>query len=103
MNCNFIVAPHITPFAFEGEANTGDSVQLNCYVSKGDAPLKISWMLNNQPIVSHTGISVVPIGTKTSLLTIASVNAEHAGIYSCKAENKAGSIVQEAELLVNGI
>lgn len=98
----WIVAPHITPFAFEGEANTGDSAQIGCYVSKGDAPLTISWSLNNHTITPHWGISIVPIGSRTSLLTIASVTADHAGVYSCKVENKAGIASNEAELLVNG-
>lgn len=96
------MAPYITPFAFEGEANTGDSVQLTCYVSKGDIPIQINWSHNNKSISPHSGVSIVPIGTKTSLITIGAVSAEHAGMYSCKSENKAGISIHEAELLVNG-
>lgn len=98
-----IVLPHITPFEFEGEANTDDSVQLTCYVSKGDTPLTISWTLNGKKISSHSGISVVPIGERTSLLIISSVQAEHAGVYTCTAANRAGQVVHNATLLVNGI
>ncbi|XP_049823740.1 Down syndrome cell adhesion molecule-like protein Dscam2 [Aethina tumida] len=96
------VLPHITPFEFEGEVNTGDSVQLNCYVSKGDLPLNITWMLNGKPIETSWGISMIPIGTKTNLLTINSVQPEHAGVYNCVASNKGGTSTQQAELFING-
>lgn len=98
-----IVLPHITPFEFEGEANTDDSVQLTCYVSKGDAPMTISWTLNGNKILQHSGISMVPIGERTSLLIISSVQAEHAGQYTCTAANRAGQVTHNATLLVNGI
>lgn len=97
-----IVLPHITPFEFEGEANTGDSVQLNCYVSKGDTPLAISWTLNGKSIQPHSGISTIPIGDRTSLLTISSVGADHGGVFTCMASNRAGQSSHSATLPVNG-
>lgn len=96
------VLPHITPFEFEHETNTGDSVQLNCYVSKGDTPLEITWKLNGNNILPHSGISMIPIGARTSLLTIASVQPEHAGDFSCIASNRAGEVSRNATLFVNG-
>lgn len=94
--------PYITPFAFEGEANTGDTVQLACLISKGDTPLTITWTLKDRPISPHIGIVMIPIGDRTNLLTISSVSADHAGKYTCAAKNKAGFAEHSAELLVNG-
>lgn len=97
------VLPYITPFEFEGEVNTGDSVQLNCYVSKGDTPLNITWLLNGKEITNMFGITTIFIGSRTNLLTITSVQPEHVGLYTCKAFNKGGEGVHIAELLINGI
>ncbi|KAG8244652.1 hypothetical protein J6590_017597 [Homalodisca vitripennis] len=96
------VLPHISPFGFEGKANSGDSVQLTCYVAKGDSPLSISWSFRDQPLSSHLGISTTKIGDRTSLLTISSVMAGHAGNYTCSATNRAGSANHSATLFVNG-
>lgn len=96
------VLPHITPFEFEGEANTDESVQLTCYVGKGDTPLTITWTLNGKKIVPHSGITTVPIGDRTSLLIINSVQAEHSGVFTCTASNRAGKSSHNATLFVNG-
>ncbi|CAH1979439.1 unnamed protein product [Acanthoscelides obtectus] len=95
------VLPHITPFEFIEEANMGDSVQVSCYVSKGDTPLDITWLLNGRLVKNGDGISTIPIGQRTNLLTINSVQPEHAGVYTCLASNKGGSATLNAELLVN--
>lgn len=94
--------PYITPFEFEAEANTGDNVQINCYVSRGDLPLTIQWFLNNKRINKALDISTISIGTRTNLLTIPSVHAEHTGKYTCSAENLAGEYQHSADLFVNG-
>ncbi|KAK9680795.1 hypothetical protein QE152_g38810 [Popillia japonica] len=97
------VAPHITPFEFEGQSNTGDSVQLTCYVSKGDVPLNISWKLNGVKLTPDDGVSIIPIGGRTSLLTIPAVQPRNAGEYTCYASNVAGSAVHAATLYINGM
>lgn len=97
------VLPYITPFDFESEANTGEGVQVSCYVSKGDLPVGIVWTLNGKPISLHSGISMIPIGGRTSLITISSVEADHAGEYQCTASNQAGSSSHSTTLFVNGI
>lgn len=94
--------PHISPFEFEGEANTGDNVQLNCYVSKGDTPLSIVWTLNRKPINKALGISTISIGARTNLLTISSVQPEHAGTYTCTASNKVGASEHSTDLFIYG-
>lgn len=99
----YSVLPHINPFAFEEEANSGDSVQLTCHASKGDLPLtKFAWLHNARPIFSHLGILTNKIGDRISLLTIPSVNDHHSGDYTCVVENNAGHVNYTARLYVNG-
>lgn len=97
------VIPQINPFEFESEVNTGEGVQLTCYVGKGDMPLTISWSFNSKPIKNIFGVSTVPVGSRTNLLIINSVQPEHAGVYQCQAGNPGGMIEHNAELFVNGI
>lgn len=82
--------------------NTGEGVQLTCYVGKGDVPLNISWFFKNKPIRNILGISTVQVGSRTNLLIINSVQPEHADVYTCKAENSGGMTEHSAELFVNG-
>lgn len=97
------VLPNIHPFSFDGEANSGDSIQLTCHVSKGDLPLVIKWTHNGKPIYSHSGVLANKIGDRISLLTISSVEAQHSGIFTCVASNVAGKVNFSAELFVNGL
>lgn len=91
------------PFDFEGEANTGDNAQISCYASKGDTPIVLSWTLNGKNITASSGISMISIGIRTNLLSISSIKANHAGVYTCTAQNMAGEARHSATLLVNGI
>ncbi|CAK1540555.1 unnamed protein product [Leptosia nina] len=84
------VPPHIVPFEAEEPVFAGESVQLNCHVSKGDAPLTITWSFHGKELSSHEGIITTKIGQRTSLLTISNAMAGHSGEYSCHAANHAG-------------
>ena len=48
------------------------------------------------------GVSTYQMGQKSSILSIDSVAAMHAGNYTCVAENAAGSSNYTAQLIVNG-
>lgn len=63
----------------------------------------IKWLLNGGDISEDFGIAIVPIGQRTSLLTINSVEAYHTGNYTCLAVNDAGRSAHNARLNVNGI
>lgn len=102
MNLFSPVLPHILPFGIEEEINAGDSIQMTCYVSKGDKPLKISWNFHGEDLSSHVGISTIKVGDKTSLLTIASAMAAHSGNYTCTASNLAGFTNYTTSVHVNG-
>ena len=85
--------------------NWGEQVSFICSVLKGDLPMKISWTLNKKPInvKSHKGIVIMKTGKFISVLSIESVNANHAGNYSCIATNHAGHSELCTRLSVNGI
>lgn len=90
------------PFAFEEKNFAGETVQLTCFVPKGDTPLKISWNFHGEELSSHMGMSTSRIGERTSLLTIESLMSAHSGNYTCTAENRAGSTDFTATLTVSG-
>lgn len=94
--------PHIVPFDMEDTIYSGESVQLQCHVSKGDLPLQINWNFHGLELSSHLGISTMKAGERTSLLSISSVTSRHSGTYSCTASNKAGSTSYSATVHVNG-
>lgn len=96
------VLPQIIPFAFNGEANFGDVIQLSCHVAKGDLPLTIKWLFNEEEILSHFGIQTTKFGDRSNFLTIPSVTAINIGIYTCLAVNEAGFTNFSAALNVNG-
>lgn len=98
-----LVAPYISPFQFDGPANAGDSIQLTCYVPKGDKPLRIEWHFHGRDVSSHAlGISTAVFGDKANILSINSAGPGHRGSYTCTATNAAGFANFSAELDVNG-
>ncbi|BES94142.1 down syndrome cell adhesion molecule [Nesidiocoris tenuis] len=96
------VMPHINPFYVDDEIYNGDSVQLNCHVSKGDKPLTIRWSFHGEELSSHMGIETTKLGDRSSLLTITSAMAAHTGNYTCTAINRAGTTSYTTALHVNG-
>lgn len=97
----YSVAPQISPFFFEDLANSGDTVSIQCTITKGDMPLNITWTLNNKTIGDDYGITVMKL-KRFSTLNIDSVQAEHAGLFTCIASNRAGETSYSAVLNVNG-
>lgn len=100
----YTVLPQIHPFTFgEESANSGDTVGVQCMVTKGDSPVNITWLLNGKPTHEVQGITVFKIGPKSSSLSIDSVASKHTGVFTCLAANRAGHANYSAELAVNGI
>lgn len=99
----WLAPPKIVPFDFgDIPSNFEDSVSVNCLISSGDLPIDIEWLFNGEAVNIFAGVSVMRGGKRTSLLTIDSVHAGHAGNYTCKAKNRADSTEYSAELIVNG-
>ena len=80
----------------------GDFAQLSCVVTKGDRPLTITWSLKGDIVSSDDTMTTTLIGQQTSLLMISSVDYQHSGTYTCRAENPAGITTYSTELKVNG-
>ncbi|XP_025268094.1 Down syndrome cell adhesion molecule-like protein Dscam2 isoform X48 [Camponotus floridanus] len=97
-----MVIPKLLPFVFgEAPLNSGQVVTVPCAVIEGDPPLKLRWTLNGHAISPHSGISIVDLGGRGAILSIGSVQATHAGTYTCIAENLAGRHELSADLIVN--
>lgn len=100
---DFPVPPQIAHFSFADEVvNSGEMASTQCAVSKGDFPLKITWFFNSNPIETLHGVSVMKTSQRISSLSIDSVDAIHAGVYMCLAENAAGADRYSTYLNVNG-
>lgn len=101
----FAVAPQIGSFTFgDDPLNAGETASLTCLITKGDSPLEIVWMFNNEPVdPTQHDIVISETGKRTKQLTIDPVSARHAGEYTCIASNIAGSTSRSAQLIVNGI
>lgn len=98
-----LVLPQIIPFDFgEDQINSGDIVSLTCSVNKGDLPMEVTWSFNGRPISQVFGVTTNAVNKRLSTLSIDSVQAEHAGYYTCIAKNQAGSANYSAYLFVNG-
>ena len=100
----FAEKPDIVPFSFGREVvNQGEFAQLICVVSRGDRPLSLTWSLKGDIISSDPVLTTTMIGHQTSLLSISSVDYQHSGVYTCRAENSAGISSYSTELKVNGM
>ena len=83
--------------------NAGDVVSVLCIITKGDYPMEIEWMFQNEPLnKNRDDIIVSSSGKRGKQLTIESVGAAHAGEYTCVVSNIAGSTTRSAVLDVNG-
>ena len=103
LNVEIVEPPTVTPFSFgDHPVNQGDSAQLMCAVTRGDRPLTITWSLKGDIINSDPTLTTTMIGTQTSFLMISSVDYQHSGVYTCRAENPAGVATHSAKLKVNG-
>jgi hypothetical protein len=100
---HIVEPPEIVPFDFGSEVvNQREFAQLSCVVRKGDEPISITWSLKGDDISSDPTMTTNTIGSRMSLLVITSVEYRHSGMYTCRAENKAGVDSHSAKLKVNG-
>ncbi|XP_040165859.1 Down syndrome cell adhesion molecule-like protein Dscam2 isoform X10 [Anopheles arabiensis] len=99
-----MVLPKIFPFSFGEDPSHIDSfVTVQCAATVGDLPIDIEWLHDGQ-LVSRSndyGISIVHSGRRVSTLTIESIRDHHAGNYTCRAKNQAGTVEQSTQLIIN--
>ena len=99
----FTEKPEIVPFSFGFDTiDQGKFAQLTCVISSGDMPISITWSLKGELVSSGPTLTTTMLGTQASMLVISSVDYQHSGIYTCRAENIAGISTYSAELKVNG-
>ena len=99
----FTEKPEIVPFSFGFDTtDQGKFAQLSCVVSSGDMPITITWSLKGDIISSDPTMTTTMLGRQASILMIQSVDYQHSGTYTCRAENPAGITTYSAELKVNG-
>lgn len=97
------VPPKIAPFVAGPEpAFLGDYFALQCIITHGDQPVRIDWTINNRSANFVPGTRVSNVDRRSSVLTIESVDAKHAGLYNCTAANAAGVASHTTELVVKG-
>lgn len=92
------------PFNFGDEpSNFGESIGVQCMVTKGDLPVTMRWTINSQPIVSgEQSFTIMKMNARTSSLNIEYLDAVHRGLFKCVASNAAGNVEYSAPLEVNG-
>jgi len=99
----FTVRPVLLPFSFgDRPMNPGQIITVPCGVIEGDRPISLHWTFNGNPITPRMGVTVVNLGERSVILSISSVQATHAGHYTCTAKNFAGTDHRSAELVVKG-
>lgn len=98
------MVPKIADFDFgDKPSNFGDSASVTCLITSGDIPVEFKWLFNNKPLMAYDSVSTTKIGKRSSVLTIESVNGNHAGNYTCQVSNNANNTVNfTAMLIVNG-
>lgn len=100
---NISVPPNILPFTFgEKPTNVGEYLQAACTVNYGDLPLTITWTFNGHIISQRNNDYVMTNSKRSSILIIESVDAKHAGSYTCVGENRAGRNTHSTDLVVYG-
>ena len=100
-----LVPPRIVPFEFaygDDLVTTGQPMTVQCMIAEGDTPITFRWSFHGKELSSQMGISTSRINSRVSLLSIDSIEAGHAGDYTCTAQNSAGLANHTAVLLVQG-
>lgn len=77
-------------------------MQAACTVNFGDLPLTITWTFNGKLVSQRNNDYIMTNSKRSSILIIESVDAKHAGTYTCIGENHAGRTSYLAELIVYG-
>ncbi len=91
------------PFSFQEDLlREGMRAQLQCVVTEGDPPIRISWSKDGQTIPQELDVSVREVDQFSSILAIRMITPKHNGNYTCAARNAIGTVTHSARLAVNG-
>lgn len=103
-NTSFLCSavPHIKPFELDEAVFAGESVHLDCHVSKGDLPLNVTWSFQGSPVARRMGLATTMLSDRVSVLDIPTAMGSNSGNYTCTASNRAGVASHTAVLNVIG-
>ncbi|XP_021928600.1 Down syndrome cell adhesion molecule-like protein Dscam2 isoform X2 [Zootermopsis nevadensis] len=95
--------PSIYPFSIESGVRLGERLGLQCLVTKGDIPLSIHWLKDEDEVLSLElpALTVRNLGEFSSTLLIEQLSVEHGGRYTCQASNHAATTSHSVMLAVN--
>ncbi|PNF21232.1 hypothetical protein B7P43_G04189 [Cryptotermes secundus] len=95
--------PSIYPFSIESGVRLGERLGLQCLVTKGDTPLSIHWLKDEDEVLSLElpALTVRKLGEFSSTLMIEQLSTEHGGRYTCQASNRAATASHSVVLAVN--
>ncbi|GLH11407.1 Lachesin [Gryllus bimaculatus] len=96
--------PTIYPFSIESSVHLGERVGLQCLVTRGDAPITITWLKDDAQVdaLDLPSVTVKNLGEFSSTLLIEQLSTQHNGRYTCRARNAAASAEHSVQLAVNG-
>ncbi|XP_059477711.1 cell adhesion molecule Dscam2 isoform X15 [Neocloeon triangulifer] len=93
--------PEILQFTFGDKSmSAGYFVTVPCVVVGGDRPVHVHWLFKGHSVKHRSDMSAEPLGESGAILNIPSVQAVHAGQYTCRARNRAGVAELSAQLHV---
>ena len=68
----------------------GQRVRMDCNPSRGDPEPRVSWIKDGNPLDEDRSRGDVRVVRAGRVLQIRSARVDHAGLYTCVVENKAG-------------
>jgi hypothetical protein len=96
--------PSIYPFSIESGVRLGERLGLQCLVTKGDTPISIHWLKDEDEVLrlQLPSVMVRDLGEFSSTLLIEQLSTEHSGRYTCQASNHAATASHSVVVAVNG-
>ena len=105
LNFSSPAPPRINNFSFPANLEEGMRIMTICDVIAGDSPMRISWLKDGLPIddldSKGSGFKITLLNDFTSSITFMALRRQHAGRYSCIAQNGASITQHSADLHVN--
>lgn len=97
------MVPQIEPFSFNPVGmNGGASVRMLCTIIAGDIPVQLTWLKDDQLIVTGGDHRTQQLDDTTVILSLSRLSLSDSGNYTCQAVNKAGRAQHTSLLLVKG-
>ncbi|XP_022240089.1 Down syndrome cell adhesion molecule-like protein Dscam2 isoform X2 [Limulus polyphemus] len=100
MFVDVLIPPNIEPFTIPTGLEDGSRSRILCSVTKGDTPIRISWLKNGKAIPPHLGIIESAIDEFSTFLTFPQLQLKHGGNYTCVAKNIAALTNYTARMVI---